>query len=256
MAAGDIFSLDGRVALITGASSGLGRRFAEVAAANGASVVLVARRMDRLEALEAAIAKAGGRALAVQADVTDRVSMGAAFEAAERRFGTVDLFVANAGVGVGGPPSSVTEEGWRTVMTTNLDAVFFSCQDAAARMAAAGRPGSIITIASIGGIIVPMGLSAYGIAKSAVIQATRLLAGEFGKHGIRVNCIAPGWVMTEMSADYLGSPEGEAMGQRLPLGRFGQPDDLDGPFLLLASEAGRFMTGVTLVVDGGQILHV
>src|SRR3990172_6406183 len=159
MDASKLFRLDGRVALVTGASSGLGERFAEVAAANGAAVVLVARRKERLEKLKAKIEKAGGRALVAVADVTDRKAMVAAFDAAEKAFGTVDLLVANAGIARVKKISDMTESSWREVLDTNLDAVFFWSQEAAKRMSAAKKPGAIVTISSIAAFTVAYGLS-------------------------------------------------------------------------------------------------
>lgn len=160
MKAATIFSLEGRVVLVTGASSGLGARFAEVAAANGARVVLVGRRVERLLHLKERIESAGGTALVAPADVTDEAAIVHTFEAAEAAFGTVDVLVANAGRSSSGPPSQVTRETLRSTMETNLDAVFWWCQEAARRLTDANRPGSIITISSIAGLLVPGGLSA------------------------------------------------------------------------------------------------
>ncbi len=254
MDAGQLFRLDGRVAMITGASSGLGERFAEVAAANGAKVVLVARRIERLQSLRTRIELAGGAACVAVADVTDPSAMKSAFDAAEGAFGTVDLFVANAGIAKWERPLETSAKSWRDIMSTNLDAVFFGSQEAARRMIAAGKPGAIVTISSIAGLVVPVVFAAYGISKAAVIQATKLLALELGPSGIRVNSIAPGWVMSEMTEEYLSSPEGQAAGASRPLGRYGQPSDLDGAFLLFASDAGRHITGATLAVEGGILL--
>ncbi|HXL68964.1 MAG TPA: SDR family NAD(P)-dependent oxidoreductase [Xanthobacteraceae bacterium] len=254
MDASKLFDLKGRVALVTGASSGLGERFAEVAAANGAAVVLVARRKERLEALKTKIEKAGGRAVTAQADVTDQTAMKRAFGAAEKAFGTVDLFVANAGVVEVAKAVDMTPETWRKVMGTDLDAVFFTATEAARRMIAAGKPGSIVTIASIAGYMVERGLSAYAVAKAGVIQATRALALEFARRNIRVNAIAPGFISTEINSDFLASEDGEQLKAKIPLARFGTPGDLDGTFLLLASGAGAWMTGSTVVVDGGELL--
>lgn len=254
MDASKLFDLKGRVALVTGASSGLGERFAEVAAANGAAVVLVARRKERLEALKAKIEKAGGRAVTAQADVTDQAAMKRAFDAAEKAFGTVDLFVANAGVVEVAKAVDMTPETWRKVLGTDLDAVFFTSTEAARRMIAAGKPGSIVTIASIAGYMVERGLSAYSVAKAGVIQATRALALEFARRNIRVNAIAPGFISTEINRDFLASEDGDQLKAKIPLARFGVPGDLDGTFLLLASGAGAWMTGSTVVVDGGELL--
>src|SRR5262245_59998655 len=254
MDAGRLFRLDGRVAMVTGASSGLGERFAEVAAANGAKVVLVARRAERLHALRARIEQAGGAACVAVAGVTDPAAMKSAFDMAERDFGTVDLFVVNAGIGVSERPLETSAKSWHDIMLTNLEAVFFGSQEAARRMIAAGKPGAIVTISSVAGLAVRAIFTAYGISKAAVIQATKLMALELGPSGIRVNSIAPGWILSEMTEEYLSSPAGHALGTSCPLGRYGQPSDLDGAFLLFASDAGRHITGTTLAVDGGTLL--
>ena len=254
MPAAQIFDLDGKVALVTGASSGLGVRFAEVLAENGAAVVLVARRADRLAALQARIEKSGGKAIAVEADVRDRHATAAAFDAAEKRFGTVTILVNNAGVGQAGRAVELAEEEWRRVLATNLDAVFFCAQEAARRMLAAKTGGAIVNIASVLGFGVDKGVIAYATAKAGVIQMTRALAFELAFKGIRVNAIAPGWIITELNRDYLESEQGQALKREIPIGRFGLGRDLDGPLLLLVSDAGRFITGATIVADGGQMV--
>lgn len=254
MQAAQLFDLTGRVALVTGASSGLGVRFAEVLAANGARVALVARRKERLADLQSRIEKAGGKAIAIEADVLDRAAMRRAFDEAEAAFGTVTLLVNNAGVAMAGRAIDLPEQEWRRVLDTNLDAVFFWSQEAARRMLAAKAQGAIVNIASIAGFGVSRGVIAYNVSKAAVVQLTRALAVELTSKGIRVNAIAPGWFVTEMSKDYLESERGSAMIRDIPVGRFGEDGDLDGALLLLASDAGRFMTGATVVVDGGQML--
>jgi len=255
MKAADIFRLDGQVALVTGASSGLGSRFAEVAAANGASVVLVARRADRLNALKDKIEKSGGRAAIAEADVTDRSATARAFDVAEKAFGTVTLLVNNAGVAHANRAVDMPEEEWRRVLSTNLDAVFFTAQEAAQRMLAAKKKGNIVNVASILGLGVSKGTVAYAVAKAAVIQLTKSLALELAFKGVRVNALAPGFFMTEINHEFL-SGEGAGMTRHIPAGRFGEDGDLDGPFLLLASGAGSFMAGSTIVVDGGQVLAI
>jgi len=254
MAAADIFNLHGKVALVTGASSGLGARFAQVLAENGASVVLVARRADRLNALEVRIEKSGGKASAVEADVRDRAAMRAAFDAAEKTFGTVTILVNNAGVVSSGRAIELAEEEWRRVLSTNLDAVFFCAQEAARRMLAAGKGGAIVNIASVLGFGVDKGVIAYATAKAGVIQLTKALALELAFKGVRVNAIAPGWIVTDLNRDYLQSERGLALKREIPIGRFGEERDLDGPLLLLVSDAGRFVTGATIVADGGQMI--
>jgi 3-oxoacyl-[acyl-carrier protein] reductase len=257
MTATQIFDLAGKVALVTGASSGLGVRFAEILAANGAAVVLVARRIDRLDAVKARIEQSGGRAIAVEADVRDRAGMQSAFDAAEKVFGTVTILVNNAGIVHSGRAIDLSEEDWRRVLATNLDAVFYWAQEAARRMLAAGTGGAIVNIASVLGFSPDKGVAAYATAKAGVVQLTKALALELSFKGIRVNAIAPGWIVTEINRDYLAGP-GAAMKRQIPMGRFGDVNDLDGPLLLLVSDAGRYMTGATIVADGGQLaaLHV
>ncbi|HXQ83387.1 MAG TPA: glucose 1-dehydrogenase [Xanthobacteraceae bacterium] len=254
MPAADIFDLKGKVALVTGASSGLGVRFSEVLAENGAAVVSVARRADRLKAVTARIEKAGGRAVAVEADVCDRAAMRRAFDAAEKAFGTVTILVNNAGVVHSGRAVDLPEEEWRRVLATDLDAVFYCAQEAARRMLAAGKGGAIVNIASVVGFGVSKGVIAYATAKAGVIQLTKALALELAFKGIRVNAIAPGWIVTDINRDYLASEKGAALKREIPVGRFGEERDLDGPLLLLVSDAGRFVTGATLVADGGQMV--
>jgi NAD(P)-dependent dehydrogenase (short-subunit alcohol dehydrogenase family) len=254
MAAAEIFDLQGKVAMVTGASSGLGTRFAEVLTENGASIVLVARRADRLAALKARIEKSGGNALVAEADVRDRVAMHAAFDAAEKAFGTVTILINNAGVASSSRAVDLAEEEWRRILSTNLDAVFFCAQEAARRMLAARSGGAIVNIASVLGFGVDKGVVAYATAKAGVIQLTKALALELAFKGIRVNAIAPGWIVTELNRDYLQTERGAALKREIPIGRFGEERDLDGPLLLLVSDAGRFITGATIVADGGQMV--
>jgi 3-oxoacyl-[acyl-carrier protein] reductase len=252
--ASELFDLTGRVALVTGASSGLGTRFAEVLSANGAAVGLVARRADRLGEVQSRIAAAGGRAVTVAADVLDRTAMTRAFDAVEAEFGTVTILINNAGIAYAGRAVEMPEEEWRRVLSTNLDAVFFWAQEAAKRMLAAGKPGAIVNIASVLGFGVAKGVIGYTTAKAGVVQLTKALGLELAFKGIRVNAIAPGWFVTEINRDYLATEAGQKLKRDVPVGRFGEDGDLDGALLLLASDAGRFIAGATIVVDGGQMV--
>jgi 3-oxoacyl-[acyl-carrier protein] reductase len=254
MSAAHSFDLTGRAALVTGASSGLGVRFAEVLAEQGAAVALVARRTDRLAEVKQRIERGGGRAIAIGADVLDRKAMLRAFDLAEQAFGTVAILVNNAGVAHSDRAIELTEEQWRRVIGTNLDAVLFWAQEAARRMLASGKGGAIVNIASVLGFGVAKGTVAYAVAKAGVVQLTKALGLELAFKGVRVNAIAPGWIVTELNRDYLMSEQGAAIKREIPVGRFGEARDLDGALLLLVSDAGRFMAGSTIVVDGGQMV--
>jgi 3-oxoacyl-[acyl-carrier protein] reductase len=254
MKASELFDLTGRVALVTGASSGLGARFAEVLAANGAAVALAARRLDRLGEVASRIKAAGGRAITVAADVTDRAAMNRAFDAVEAEFGAVTILINNAGVAHAGRAVDLPENEWRRVLDTNLDAVFFWAQEAAKRMLISSKPGAIVNIASVLGFGVSKGVVGYTTAKAGVVQLTKALGLELAFKGIRVNAIAPGWFVTEINRDYLATEAGQKIKRDVPVGRFGEEGDLDGALLLLASDAGRFITGTTIVVDGGQMV--
>ena len=256
MKAAEMFSLKGRVALVTGASSGLGVQFAKVLADNGAAVALVARRADRLKSLKDEIEGKGGRAVAIEADVTDHAAIARAFDAAEKAFGTVTILVNNAGIAHGGRAVEMPPEEWRKVLSTNLDAVFFWAQEAARRLLAAKKQGAIVNIASVLGLAVSKGAVAYAAAKAGVVQVTKALAVELAFKGVRVNAIAPGWFVTEMNDDYLSSEAGAAIKREIPMGRFGNSGDLDGALLLLVSDAGSYITGATVVVDGGQVVQI
>lgn len=257
MKAADMFNLTGRVALVTGASSGLGQQFARALADNGAAVVLAARRTDRLLDLQQEIEAKGGKALAIEADVTDRAAMVAAFNVAEKAFGTVTILVNNAGVAQQSVRATdVTPEEWRRVLGVDLDAVFYWAQEAARRMIAAGKQGAIVNIASVLGFGVSKGTAAYAVAKAAVVQTTKALAVELAFKGVRVNAIAPGWFVTEINDTYLESEAGLALKRDIPMGRFGNAGDLDGALLLLVSDAGAYMAGATIVVDGGQVVKI
>src|SRR5262249_46280894 len=238
MKAGQLFDLSGRVALVTGASSGLGARFAHVLATNGAAVALGARRAGPLAALKRNIEQAGGAAAPTPAAGPGPRAMRRAFDAAEAAFGPVTILVNNAGVAHSTRAVELSEEEWRRVVGTNLDAVFFWAQEGAKRMLAAKTRGAIINIASVLGFGVSKGTAAYATAKAGVVQITKALGLELAFRGVRVNAIAPGWFVTEINRGYLESEQGRAMTRDIPVGRFGQDGDLDGALLLLASDAG------------------
>jgi 3-oxoacyl-[acyl-carrier protein] reductase len=257
MKAADMFDLKNRVALVTGASSGLGVQFARTLADNGAAVALVARRVERLDALKDEIEATGGKAVVIEADVTDRAAMTRAFDVAEKAFGAVTILVNNAGIAMAPARAvEVPEEEWRKVLSIDLDAVFYWAQEGARRMLAAKKQGAIINIASVLGLAVAKGAVAYAAAKASVVQVTKALAVELAFKGVRVNAIAPGWFVTEINDDYLNSKAGDAIKREIPMGRFGNTGDLDGALLLLASDAGSYITGATLVVDGGQVVQI
>lgn len=243
-------ALAGRRALVTGASSGLGRHFAQLLAAHGAAVVAAARREPELVAVVEAIRAAGGQAEAVVMDVRSTASVDAAVAAA----GPIDLVVNNAGVASTQRALATDDEAWLRVIDTNLNGAFRVARAAARTMVAAQRPGAIVNVASILAYRVARQVPAYIAAKAALVRLTEALALELARDRIRVNALAPGYVATELNAGFLDSPGGQALLARVPSGRFGTPADLDGALLLLLSDAGRHMTGSTIVVDGGHSL--
>ena len=248
-------SLEGKAALVTGASSGLGRHFGAVLAEAGAKVVLAARRIERLEELAAELQSKGHNAHAVAIDVTDRGSVDAGFNAAEEAVGPLSVIVNNAGIADPAYFTSMTEESWRGVLDVNLDGVFRVAQEASRRMQATGG-GSIINIASVLGLGVVKSLAHYCSSKAAVLQLTKAMALELSRSGIRVNALAPGYISTEMNSDFLVSDDGQKLLSKVPMVRAGQLKELDGPLLLLASDAGSYMTGSVVSVDGGTLLSL
>lgn len=246
-----LFDLTGEVALVTGASSGLGRRFAEVLAAHGARVVAAARRTDRLKDLAATAKNIAPLAL----DVTDTAAIGPALEAAERAFGPLTLLVNNAGIGGGGRIVDTPDAEWDRVMATNVDSVWHLSRAFAQRLIERKQSGAVINIASLVAGRVGLSSASYAVSKAAVLHMTRAQAMEWARHGIRVNAISPGFITSEMTDDYLASPTGQEMIKRVPQRRSGQPSDLDATLLLLASaRASGFMTGAEINVDGGHAL--
>jgi NAD(P)-dependent dehydrogenase (short-subunit alcohol dehydrogenase family) len=252
--AGYAISLQGKTALVTGASSGLGQHFARVLANAGAKVALAARRLDRLQQLEAEIRAAGGQAAAVTLDVTDRASIIKAFDTVEAGLGPVTILVNNAGVPAGSYFLKMSESDWRSVLDVNLDGVFRVGQEAARRMSKTGNGGSIINIASITAFGVLKAIAAYSASKAAVVSLTKSMALELARDRIRVNALAPGYFATELNDAFLTSDAGRRLLSRVPMERAGKLEELDGPLLLLASDAGAFMTGSVITIDGGHLL--
>ena len=241
--------LSGKRALVTGASSGLGAHFAELLAAHGADVVIAARRVDALESLARKL-KAYGAVHCLALDVTDSASRAALADVA----GPIDILVNNAGVVREGEALAHCEDDWDAVLDTNLKGMFFLAQALAPGMKERGG-GSMVNVASILGLRQAGGVVSYAVSKAGVIQLTKTLALEWARHGIRVNALAPGYIETELNHDFWQGDAGKALIRRIPQRRLGQLRDLDGPMLLLASDASRYMTGSVLAVDGGHLVN-
>jgi NAD(P)-dependent dehydrogenase (short-subunit alcohol dehydrogenase family) len=249
-----LHDLTGKVALVTGASSGLGRRFARVLAQQGAAVGIAARRIDALDALVKEITTLGGKAFATKLDVCDEQSVTGAIAAIENALGSIDILVNNSGTSITKPALEQTSADWDAVLNVNLRGVFLMANGVARRMRATGSGGSIINIASIlgerqTGFVLP-----YAVSKAGVIQLTKSLALEVARYNIRVNAIAPGYIATEINSEFFTTDAGAAMIKRIPQRRIGTDSDLDGALLLLASNASQFMTGSVIAVDGGHLV--
>ncbi len=247
------FRLDGKNALVTGASSGLGRQFALTLARAGAKVAIAARRADRLQELAEEIAAFDGRAIPVSMDVTDIKSIHDGVEAAETELGPVTILINNSGVSVPKPALEVTEEDYDFMVDTNTKGAFFVAQEAARRMIRHGEGGRIVNIASVMGMKVVGQLSVYCLSKAAMIHMTRAMALEWGRHNINVNAICPGYVETEMNADYWHTEAGQRFMKTFPRKRVGDPADLDGALMLLVADESHFINGAILPVDDGYL---
>lgn len=247
------FGLDGKLALVTGAGSGLGRQFATTLSSAGATVALAARRREKLDETAEMIRGNGGTAICLDLDVTDSTSVSNCFAELKDLAAAPDIVVNNAGIARQDYLVDITEADWDAVIDTNLKGVYLVAQSAARAMIANEKPGSIINIASVLGVRVAKTLTSYVAAKSGVIHMTRSMALELAQHGIRVNAIAPGYFITEINQAQFDQVGSEFMAKRVPMGRVGDLPEISGPLLLLASDAGSYMTGSTLTVDGGHV---
>jgi len=249
-----LFSLKGTTALLTGAAGGLGKRFAQVLTCAGAKVALAGRHEGTLQPLAKDLQAAGAEVAVTPLDVTDAASIQRGFDAAEKALGPISLLINNSGVAAAGMASEIPEGEWDRVLDTNLKGAWL-CSGAFARQRiATGEPGVIVNIASILGLRTAGGVAAYGASKAALIQLTQNMAFELARHRIRVNALAPGYISTDINREFLETPAGQALVKRVPQRRLGNPGDLDGPLLLLASDASRFMTGTVIPVDGGHLV--
>jgi NAD(P)-dependent dehydrogenase (short-subunit alcohol dehydrogenase family) len=246
--------LTGKSALVTGASGGLGQHFAEVLAAAGAKVAIAARRRDRVEAACEDIRRKGGIAIPVQLDVTERASVDEALARSAEALGALDIVVNNAGVTATRPFLDLADEEWDRVIETNLTGTFLVAQAAARRMREQGSGGAIVNIASILGFRVTGQVSPYAASKAAIVQLTGAMALELARYGIRVNALCPGYMETDLNREFFASEAGQALIRRIPQRRLGRPEELDGALLLLCSEAGSYITGASIVVDGGHLV--
>jgi NAD(P)-dependent dehydrogenase (short-subunit alcohol dehydrogenase family) len=250
----DLFSLAGKVALVTGASSGLGRHFASVLARAGAKVGLAARRLDALQAVAKEIRETGGAAAVASLDVARPDSIAPAIDAIESELGSIDVLVNNSGTSISKSALDMSAKDWDAIIDVNLRGAFLVATEVARRMRAHGRGGRIVNVESILSFRQSGHLAVYAASKAGLTQLTRSLALELARFAIRVNGIAPGYFRTEINNDYFATEAGAALVKRIPQRRLGNHEDLDGPLLLLASDASRYMTGATIVVDGGHLV--
>ncbi len=251
----DRFRLDGQTIAVTGASSGFGHHFAGVLASAGARVVLGARRVEKIEARVEEIRAAGGEAIGLPLDVTNRESLEQFLDGAWDLAGRLDCLIQNAGVEAGAKTfDMIDEEDWDFVLDTNLKSVWLGAKLYAERVKAHGQEGgNVVNVGSISAIRTIKGQFPYAVSKAGLHKATEVLALEAAKLGIRVNTLAPGYILTDVSRVLLESPGSDEFRKGIPQRRYGEFDDLDGPLLLLASDASTYMTGSTIVVDGGHV---
>lgn len=250
MALAQLFDMTGKLVLVTGGGTGLGQQSALTLAQAGATVILAARRIEPLQETAAAIRSGGGTAHCVALDVTDSKSVQATFEAIAA-IGSLDVVVNNAGSAAAGSLLETTDEVWDQIMNVNVKGAWHVARAAVQQMIARRRGGAIINVASVLGFAVQKGTAGYPASKAALLHLTRTMALEWARYGVRVNALAPGYVRTEMSDGYVTSERGKAMVERMPMRRLGEPAELSGALLLLASNAGAYMTGSVITVDGG-----
>jgi len=248
-------ALAGRNALVTGANGSLGAHFAQTLARAGADVAVTARRPDSVADVTDAITRLGRRVLPLTLDVTDPASIALAFDEAARALGPITVVVNNAGIAVTKPLLDHTEDDWLQVIDVNLNGAWRVAQAAARHMVAHRQGGSIVNIASILGLRVAAQVPSYAASKAALIHLTKAMALELARHRIRVNALAPGYVETGLNRDFFASDAGQALVKRVPQRRIGKPEELDAALLLLASDAGSYMTGSVIAVDGGHVVN-
>lgn len=252
------FNLSGRVALVTGASSGLGSRFGRVLAASGANVVLAARRVSLLEELTAEIRAAGGKALPVAMDVADEVSTKAAYDAAEAEFGTVDTVIGNAGVNLEGLPLDIDASALDVIHSVNVRGLFLTLREGARRLIAAGsserQDGRMVIVSSITAQSISPGTAPYSASKAAALQLGRVLARDWANRGINLNILLPGYIPTDINTAWFQTDGGQRQINKWPRRRLMAPDALDAMLLFLCSEASQYITGSAFTVDDGQSL--
>lgn len=248
------FSLAGKTALVTGASSGFGHHFAGLLAENGARVVLGARRLDKIQARVDALTAAGHEVLGLPLDVRDPASAQNFLSESVKAFGGIDILINNAGVEAGAKTyTMIDDEDWDYVFDTNLKSAWRLSKFFTQWVADNGTTGSIVNIASITAFRTIKGQFPYAVSKAALVKATEIMALEGARYGVRVNALAPGYILTDVSRVLLESERSEQFVKGIPMRRYGEFADLDGPLLLLASDASRYMTGSVVVVDGGHI---
>ena len=248
------FRVDDQIALVTGAGSGLGRQFAVTLAQAGATVVLAARRRTKLEETAEIIERLGGNTSIVNLDITDSRSINDCMDEIEQILGIPDILVNNAGVAAQDFLTDIKEKEWDLVLDTNLKGAFLMAKLVAKRMISQKKQGSIINIASILGLNISKALGSYVASKSALVQLTKVMALEWSRYGIRVNALAPGYFVTEINQEQFNENNAhEIVKARVPMGRVGDLEEISGPLLLLASDAGKYMTGSILTVDGGHL---